>query len=312
MVAVIIPVLNGGDVFVDCISALSLQNLDLQTKIVMDCCSTDGSAQRAKKLGFRVETVPKGTFDHGGTRALAVELVDDAIIVMLTQDAVLEGSDSLHYLVSAFDDPQVVAAYGRQLPHHGADPLAAYARTKNYGTEGYVTDLKALWPVGIRKAYMSNSFAAYRRSALLEIGNFPSKLILGEDFFCAGKMLKAGYKIAYVAQAMVRHSHNYTLLEEFRRYFDIGVFHAEQSWLLHDFGFANGEGVNFALGQMKWLWQQGHVLSIPRSILHSAAKFVGYKIGRQHRRLGPSVARHLTMHKLYFAASPSGENLSRP
>lgn len=49
--------------------------------------------------------------------------------------------------------------------------------------------------------------------------------------FYAAKAILAGYQVAYAADAVVRHSHNYKPLEEFKRYFDIGVFHAQEKWI---------------------------------------------------------------------------------
>ena len=56
-------------------------------------------------------------------------------------------------------------------------------------------------------------------------------------------MILAGYKVAYCAEATVRHSHNYTPWEEFRRYFDTGVFHACEPWIQQQLGGASGEGL---------------------------------------------------------------------
>lgn len=302
MVALIIPVRNGGALFGKCVEAIEVQTLQPERLLVMDSCSTDGSAELARRAGFEIENVPNGTFDHGGTRARAVEMVDDEIVIFLTQDAVLDRPDSLALLIKAFDNPKVGAAYGRQIPHHDADPLATDARFKNYGTESYVTDMASDYPKGFRKAYLSNSFAAYRRSALLDIGNFPSKLICSEDFITAGKMLKAGNSVAYVAESIVRHSHNYGIGEEFSRYFDIGVLHTEQPWMLTDFGSVEGDGVKFAIAQMRTLWCAGHTRLVARSAAASAAKFIGYKLGRMHRMLGPNFSSRLAMHKGYFSA----------
>ena len=44
---------------------------------------------------------------------------------------------------------------------------------------------------------------------------------------------------------MAYHSHNYTFFEEFKRYFDVGVFHEKESWILEEFGQASGEGANY-------------------------------------------------------------------
>jgi rhamnosyltransferase len=49
--------------------------------------------------------------------------------------------------------------------------------------------------------------------------------------FYTAKAILAGYKVAYVSEAVVSHSHNYTPIDEFKRYFDIGVFHTDEYWL---------------------------------------------------------------------------------
>jgi len=51
---------------------------------------------------------------------------------------------------------------------------------------------------GIKTAFLSNSFSAYRKKALQEIGWFKDNLILGEDTYAGAKLLLKGYKIAYV------------------------------------------------------------------------------------------------------------------
>src|SRR5690606_22126597 len=132
-------------------------------------------------------------------------------------------------LVAAFNDPAVAVAYGRQLPHHVANPIAAHARLFNYGARSYVAGMEDATRMGIKTVFASNSFAAYRAATFKELGGFPERTILSEDMYLAARSVLAGGKVAYVAEACVRHSHNYTPLEEFRRYFDIGVFQADHA-----------------------------------------------------------------------------------
>jgi rhamnosyltransferase len=49
------------------------------------------------------------------------------------------------------------------------------------------------------------------------VGGFPAHTIMNEDTYVAGKMLTRGWKISYVAEAAVHHSHDYRFSEEFRR-----------------------------------------------------------------------------------------------
>lgn len=301
MVSLVIPVLNGGQIFAECLAAIDRQDIRFDRKIVMESGSQDNSRALALAHGFEVHDVPQGTFNHGGTRSRAAAMLDDDIILFLTQDAFLDDVESAAKLIKPFQDPNVAAVFGRQLPHRDANKLAIHARQTSYRPDTYVTSLDAGHPVGIRKCFLSNSFAAYRRSALQQIGGFPSDVIACEDMYVAAKLLKSGWKIAYAADARARHSHNYTVSEEFRRYFDTGVFHDQESWILDDFGRPESEGISVAFDQIRFLAKQGAWAMIPRSIISSGAKFIGYKLGLRHAALGRGMSRRLAMHRRYFA-----------
>jgi rhamnosyltransferase len=161
---------------------------------------------------------------------------DAEILVYLAQDAILASSDAIEELATAFRDPHVGAAYGRQLPRPGAGPIEAHGRLFNYQAAPDVRSLQCRRRLGFKTVFISNSFAAYRRSALEDAGGFPLRTVFGEDTITATRMLLNGWKIAYVAGASVYHSHEYSAREEFRRYFDIGVLHAREAWLVREFG----------------------------------------------------------------------------
>ena len=90
----------------------------------------------------------------------------------------------------------------------------------------------------------------------MSVGGFSPDVIFGEDTLVVARMHRAGWKTAYVADAMVRHSHAYSIAEEFRRYFDIGVLHARESWLVDQFGSASGEGRRFVVSEMRHLAEE--------------------------------------------------------
>src|SRR5690606_16982827 len=121
----------------------------------------------------------------------------------------------------------------------------------------------------------------------LELGGFPERSIVSEDMYFAAKAALAGYKIAYVPEATARHSHNYTPAQEFRRYFDIGVFHHDEAWIGRAFGGAGGEGKRFLLSELRYLLRHAP-LWIPRACIHNVLKILGYKLGKQHTRLTPA------------------------
>ncbi len=146
---------------------------------------------------------------------------------------------------------------------------------------------------------MSNSFAAYRVADLQAVGGFPSSVILGEDMSVAARLLMAGKTVAYVADACAHHSHNYSVLQEFRRYFDTGVFHARSPWLLAEFGSAGGEGLRFVRSELAYLWRQAPWW-IPSALVRTAAKLIGYRLGRLESRWPLWFKRWCSMHKGYW------------
>jgi rhamnosyltransferase len=231
---------------------------------------------------------------------MAAEMLPNSeILLYMTQDAVLDGENALANLLAAFDDPEVGAAYGRQLPRPEANAIEAHARGFNYPAASEIRALASRERIGIKAVFLSNSFAAYRRSALMAVGGFPANVILGEDTIVAARLLLAGYKIAYVAEACAFHSHSYTLAQEFKRYFDTGVLHSRERWLIDEFGHASGEGKRFVLSELRYLRQQDP-WQIPSALVRTLSKFVAYQLGRKEARLSPEFKRQISMRPSFW------------
>ena len=221
-------------------------------------------------------------------------------MVYLTQDAILASEGALENILQPFADDQIVAVCGRQLPRKNATRIEAHARLFNYGDQSFVRSIEDVKDYALKTAFISNSFAAYRISALKEVGGFPDNVIFGEDMYVAAKMLKAGYKIAYAADACVYHSHDYTLLQEFRRYFDMGVFHAREPWIRDEFGGAEGEGLKFVRSELRYLFRHAFWL-IPAALLRKVFGYIGFRLGLMEGRLPQGLKRRLAMNKGFFS-----------
>jgi len=299
-VALIIPTYNAAQYW-DALSAgVAAQTLAPQRKIVIDSSSQDGTADLARRDGFEVLEISPREFNHGGTRQMGADYAADAnLLIYLTQDAVPFGSDAFAKLVGAFEDAEMGAAYGRQLPRKNAGPIEAHARHFSYGEMAIVRSWESRRTKGFKSIFFSNAFGAYRREALMSVGGFSPDVIFGEDTLVVARMHRAGWKTAYVANALVRHSHNYSIGDEFRRYFDIGVLHARENWLMEQFGSASGEGRRFVISELKYLLRHGphHV---PSAMARTLAKYLGYKIGRRESRIAPEVKCRLGMNRQYW------------
>lgn len=125
-------------------------------------------------------------------------------------------------------------------------------------------------------------------------------MILGEDVYVGAKLLLSDYKIAYRADAMAYHSHNYTFCQEFKRYFDIGVFHAKERWILKEFGQASGEGANYIKSELSYLSSRKDYHLIPQSLMRNVLKFIGYQMGRNYDKIPRTVTKRISMHSHWW------------
>jgi len=300
--SIFIPTYNGGGLWSQCAASINAQCLAPSAVYVIDSTSSDETVSIAKDFGFDVSVISPNEFNHGGTRNRAAKyLADSDYIVFLTQDVVIDSVDAIRTMIDRFEqDERIAAVYGRQLPHLDANPIATHARLFNYPKTSELKSVCDIPRLGIKTAFMSNSFSAYRTKVFLELGGFPDNTILCEDMHLAAKIVQAGYKVAYCADATVRHSHNYTPWQEFKRYFDVGVFHVCEPWIQDSFGGAGGEGLRYIGSEIKYLLRHAPFW-IPRAMLTNICKIAGYKLGLKFNLLPTKVLRVFSMHSGYWS-----------
>lgn len=308
-ICVNIPIYHPDGKFEELLSSLRRQRGVRFSLLIMDSGSDGSWREHTEGLQIEVHKVMPGTFNHGGTRDKACKLAPWAdYYILLTQDAILADDWALKNLLAAFEDGLVGCAYGRQLPHKGAGIFASFHRGFNYPAQDYVRSFADRKKYGIKTAFLSDSFAAYRREALEKIGGFPKNVICSEDMYAAAKMLQAGLKVAYRSDAMAHHSHDYTLAEEFKRSFDTGVFQGREAWIGHTFGKAEGEGLRFVREETAYLLKTAPHL-LPAMLLRDAVKLIGYQFGKREKYLLLAIKKRFSMNKGFWQKNkaPQGE-----
>lgn len=269
--------------------------------LVIDSSSNDQSRGIARDFHATVVKIPTSTFDHGGTRSMATRMASGEFLVFLTQDAIPADKHALERLVRPLlADHSLAATYGRQLANPDASPSSEHLRLFNYPDQGYVRCWEDRKEHGFKTIFISNSFAAYRASRLAEVGYFPDNIIFGEDTCTLAKLLEKGHRVRYVHDACVVHSHNYTISQDFRRYFDIGVLHSLQPDLVENFGAPTGAGKRYVLSEIFFLFHRKKYILVPQSLVRNVLKFVAYGIGRRYTLLPRSMARRLSMHHRWW------------
>jgi len=300
-ISIIIPTLNAAGLLPSLFAHLSRQSLSSSEIIIIDSSSEDNTVEVARSYGARLISIEKKNFDHGRTRNLAASNATGDILVYLTQDVIPADSLALEYVIHPFKlNGKIAAVYGRQLPNVNASPFSAHLRLFNYPDTSYVRRLEDRGVYGIKTVFFSNSFSAYRRSALEEIGWFEKDLIFGEDTHAVARLLMAGYNVAYAADALVYHSHNYTVSQEFKRYFDIGVFHGTENWLVKEFGKTQGEGKRYTISEASFLIRHKKFALLPVFLLRNFVKFLGYSLGLRYTIIPRGLACRISMNKNWW------------
>ncbi len=302
-IALIIPTLNAEkDHWAQILRAIKQQSLQPDYKLILDSSSLDNTIAIAEKFNFDIHPVTLGSFDHAGTRKWGLNLVKNKadIVIFMTQDALLNNINSFKNLIDSFKDDLVAVAYGRQLPKKNALPIEKFGRIQNYPKKSEVRSFDDRKKLGMKAAFCSDAFAAYRIESINKYDAFPYKSIVGEDTTTVANMLMNGYNVYYNAEATIEHSHDYTITQEFQRYFDTGVFHDEFPILLRTFGTAEKTGANYVKEELIYL-TKNNPSYIPISILRTISKYIGYKLGRNHKHLSTKIKKMCAMHKYYFS-----------
>jgi len=299
IISVIIPTYNAEKYLYNLLKKLKQQTIAFEL-IIIDSSSTDHTIKIAKKYTQNIITIPKLDFDHGGTRTKAAKTATGDIIIFLTQDALPYDKNTIKTIVDSFNDRSVGAVYGRQVAYNTSTLFGKHLRHFNYPNTSYTRTLQDKKTYGIKTAFLSDSFAAYKKSALEEIDWFKDGLIVGEDSYAGAKLILSKYAITYNAKAKVYHSHSYTCFEEFKRYFDIGVFHRREDWMIKTFGKAEGEGRKYVLSEFQYLLKHHAYHKIPEFFIRNGMKYFGYKLGQKYEFISLKVIKKLTLHPSWW------------
>ncbi len=292
-VSVIIPTLNAEREVEKLIKNLQeVQTLKPCEIIVVDSSSEDRTAEVARDLGCRVFVIKREEFNHGKTRTFAGKQAKGEILVYFTQDALPYDEKALENLIKPLiKHTDVACAYGRQIPYPDADICAKFLRYFNYPEKSFFKSYKDRKRFGRKTVFFSNSFSAYKKSVLEEIGWFKGDLISYEDIYAVSKILKKGYKLAYVAEAKVWHSHPWKPWQDFKRHFELGIFFRCENWILKEFG-KRPKDENFFIMLKEFLKiadkenRRGEVVKfLTMYVLRKGAFFLGYNYKFLPKRL---------------------------
>lgn len=297
---VIIPTYKPDEKFERNLRMLRRQTLQPDRILIIN---TEESFFHSKEFGKlpqgEIIHIKKSEFDHGGTRNRAAAMCDGDIIVLLTQDAIPADEYLLENLTKPFEDPEVCAAYGRQMADWKDNPVEAYTRTFNYPKESRIKSKEDLPVLGIKTFFCSNVCAAYRKSVYDAMGGFPLHTIFNEDMIFASRLIEAGKKIAYAADAKVWHWHNYGAVEQCKRNFDLAVSQVDYGGLFAAVK-SESEGIRLVKATLLYFIKKHRYALIPHIIMQNGMKYLGYKLGQNYKRLPKWLILKISLNPSYW------------
>ncbi len=304
-VDIIIPVYKPDKTFFTLIERLEKQTVPINKIILMNTEQKYfdrliyGTSFIEKYRNVYVNHLSKMEFNHGDTRKRGVMRSDASIFVMMTQDAIPADEHLIEELIKPLEKKGVAAAYARQLAAQDCNPIERYTRDYNYPPVSRMKSAADIDKLGIKAYFCSNVCAAYNREIYDSLGGFIKHTIFNEDMIYAAGAIKAGYKIAYAAEAKVIHSHNYTCAQQFHRNFDLGVSQADHPEVFAQVP-SEGEGIRLIKSTTAHLWSSKKKRFIPYLYINSFCKYMGFLLGKHYKKLPVGLVLKCTMSRTYW------------
>jgi cellulose synthase/poly-beta-1,6-N-acetylglucosamine synthase-like glycosyltransferase len=200
---VVVPVRNAAATIDACVTSLLALRYpsDRLEVIVVDNGSRDATASRLARYDGRVRVVDERRRGAGAARNAGVARAEGDVVAFTDADCVVD-PEWLAHLVRPLADPRVGIAGGTILATLPAN------RVERFGEEIH-DHRRAL--EGQRPPYAITMSWASRREVLRDLGGFDERFLRCQDIDLSYRAVRAGYELAYVAEAVVRHRNEATL-----------------------------------------------------------------------------------------------------
>lgn len=247
---------------------LTLSNLDIDEKIV--------NFLRENNIVFFTETTD--TFSHSMTREKAIRnYCTSKLVILVSQDVILFDENALFNLASKIDD-EYIYGFGRQICTNKS--IEKYIRKKNYPEKSYTVCKDDIERMQLMAFFTSDAFSCINRDKFIELDGYQGyNVMFAEDMLYSKFLLDKGYKKIYAADAVVEHSHKYTLKQLYKRYYETGKFHAEIK--MFDQYKSTDSGMKLALYVLKEALKHFDIPVLFRWLPDMSARYLGMKKGRK-------------------------------
>lgn len=213
LVSIVVRSFNEGWALRETLPALRAQEYGNWELIVIDSGSTDGSVELIRQADPRyfIQITPH---EYNPSRVMnrGMQLARADFGIFLNADATPQGTHWLRPLVAALSDPQTAAVFGRQIPRPHCRAVYACDYERCFGPNRE----SARWD-----HFFSMVSSGLRKDIWAKRG-FLEAMQYSEDDEYTRWCRAQGYRVVYVPESVVTHSHNYTATQAYRRSFGEG------------------------------------------------------------------------------------------
>ena len=207
--SIIIRTKDEAGTLADVLAGIKKQDYDGRVEIiVVDSGSKDNTLACAKEAGCAIVLIPEDEFSFGRAINEGVKKAQGDFIVLLSGHTKPVDNKWLSELINGFTPrPKdlagegIAAVFGRQIPVRGCEPFEEWQFLRNFPAR--ISPLKSL---PLRGDTFSNASCAIRREIVLKYP-FDEILPFAEDREWARRIKKDGFKIKYIPESKVYHSH---------------------------------------------------------------------------------------------------------
>ncbi len=226
-----------------------------------------------------VTAIPASEFNHGGTRQKAAETIESDYCLFMTQDAMPVDKHLTSVMLGELKKDRVAVCYARQLPYKDASLKERYARNYNYPPSSQIKDKTLLDQGKIKAIFCSDVCAMYDMKVFRELGGFETNVNFNEDMLYAYKALSNDYRISYAAKALVYHSHNLSLRQQYRRNKALAKSQKEHPEVFGTLS-SESEGMVFVKNGLKYTMKNGGIGDAVSFFVDCTFRFIGFRVGK--------------------------------
>ena len=262
-------------------SLLMQENVEINNIKYILTASTDNTENILKELNINYEKIQPTEFSHSLTREKAAKESSADIIVFITQDIIIKDKLWLYYLTKDIEEGVCDETYSRQIAKDNG--IEKYTREINYPEQSKIITKNDVEKLGIKAFFSSDASSAIKREIFEKINYYDGKdLPTSEDMYITYKLIMNGYKVKYCADSVIYHSHDYGVKENYKKYYDIGKFFKQNSFL--DEYNVNKAGGGMAKYVLKRAMQDRNWKVLFNFIPNMASRFIGMKVGKNEKK----------------------------